>query len=60
MNILKKISLITNRYDDWINYASSIKGTPFEVSQRLKAIEILIHRDAVKSQFFFDFHKLYH
>lgn len=51
----KKISLITNRYDDWINYASSIKGTPFEVSQRLKAIEILIHRDSKKSQLTFDF-----
>lgn len=51
----KKISVITNRYDDWINYASSIQGTPFEVSQRLKAIEILIHRDSKKAQLTFDF-----
>lgn len=52
---LMKISSITNRYDDWIAYANEIIGTPYEMSQKLKAIQIIIARDSNKSQLTFDF-----
>ncbi|MCR5863557.1 hypothetical protein LRS05_16150 [Flavobacterium sp. J372] len=52
---LSKITSITNRYDDWISYADDITGTPYEMSQKLKAIQIIISRDSNKSQLTFDF-----
>ncbi len=52
---MTKLTSFTNRYEEWLNYASNISATPMEKSQFIKGMEILISRDVNKPQLSFDF-----
>jgi len=52
---IEKFSLYTNKFNEWIRYATLYNGSPIEKALLFKMIEILIHRNKVKNQLSFDF-----
>lgn len=47
---LEKLRAFHSKYDEWINYAITYKGSPYEKALLLKSCEILIHRNIGKPQ----------
>tara|TARA_R110002072_G_scaffold287464_4_gene453132 strand:- start:4105 stop:5988 length:1884 start_codon:yes stop_codon:yes gene_type:complete len=54
-NQFKNISKYTNKFDEWINFAHLFEGSLLEKAILVKEVEILINRNAGKSQLSLDF-----
>jgi hypothetical protein len=55
LDSIRKLTLFSSKFSEWLKYAETFEGTPFERALMLKAIEIIINRNKEKSQLSFDF-----